>query len=257
MTGIDVYLFIKITLGVVATIALYTVLARENAFYRFFEHIFLGLAVGWSIVAITTEVLIPLWWEKMVGVPPDGTTPGTPGFFLYVLLLPIGLMGYFVFSPKYNWMSRVPIGIILGLWAGQQVQVWWVRYGPQIQDSMKTMLPTTWSSFTVPSGQELTPEQAAEIAAQVYPSQAISNIIFVFTLLAVLSYFLFSFEAKNKAFSKLQLYGRWLMMIGFGAIFGSTVMTRFALLIDRMYFIWIEWLRDSLIPLLMRPFGGS
>ena len=31
-------------------------------------------------------------------------------------------------------------------------------------------------------------------------------------------------------------------MIGFGAIFGNTVMTRFTLLIDRMYFVWIEWL---------------
>ena len=36
--------------------------------------------------------------------------------------------------------------------------------------------------------------------------------------------------------------GRWLLMIGFGAIFGNTVMTRFTLLIDRMYFVWIEWL---------------
>jgi len=30
-------------------------------------------------------------------------------------------------------------------------------------------------------------------------------------------------------------------MIGFGAIFGSTVMARFALVIDRMFYIAIEW----------------
>jgi hypothetical protein len=41
-------------------------------------------------------------------------------------------------------------------------------------------------------------------------------------------------------------------MIGFGAIFGSTVMMRFTLLIDRMYFIWIEFFRDGL----GRLFGG-
>jgi hypothetical protein len=36
-------------------------------------------------------------------------------------------------------------------------------------------------------------------------------------------------------------------MIGFGAIFGSTVMMRFALLIDRMYYIWIEWLMNHVM----------
>jgi hypothetical protein len=41
-------------------------------------------------------------------------------------------------------------------------------------------------------------------------------------------------------------------MIGFGAIFGSTVMMRFSLLIDRMYFIWIEFLRDGLPQLFQR-----
>ena len=38
------YPFWKLTLGVVATIGLYSVLYRENKFYRFWEHVFLGLA---------------------------------------------------------------------------------------------------------------------------------------------------------------------------------------------------------------------
>jgi hypothetical protein len=37
--------------------------------------------------------------------------------------------------------------------------------------------------------------------------------------------------------------GRWLLMVGFGAIFGTTMMTRFVLFIDRAYFLLIEWLR--------------
>ncbi|MBI3721406.1 MAG: hypothetical protein HY248_02545, partial [Fimbriimonas ginsengisoli] len=43
------------------------------------------------------------------------------------------------------------------------------------------------------------------------------------------------------------LAGRWLLMIGFGAIFGSTVMMRTTLLIDRMYFVWIEWLKGGVL----------
>jgi hypothetical protein len=32
-------------------------------------------------------------------------------------------------------------------------------------------------------------------------------------------------------------------MFAFGAIFGSTIMTRMALLIDRVYFLLHDWLR--------------
>jgi hypothetical protein len=45
-------------------------------------------------------------------------------------------------------------------------------------------------------------------------------------------------------------------MIGFGAIFGSTVMMRFTLLIDRMYFIFIEFGRNVFIPTLFGGGGG-
>jgi hypothetical protein len=38
-------------------------------------------------------------------------------------------------------------------------------------------------------------------------------------------------------------------MIGFGAIFGTTVMMRFSLLIDRMFFIWIEFVKQGLFHL--------
>src|SRR3954469_13067769 len=105
---------LKLTLGVIATIGLYSVLYRENKFYRFWEHVFLGLAVGYAIVALWTETLKETWWDKMVGSVPTGGEPGNPGYWAYALLLPIGLMGYFVFSKKNNWISRIPIGIILG-----------------------------------------------------------------------------------------------------------------------------------------------
>jgi len=205
------------------------------------------LAIGYTCVALWTETLYDTWWTKMVGTPGTDGDPGKPGYWLWIVLLPIGLMGYFVFSKKHNWMSRIPIGIILGLWSGQQIQVWWNRYGPQIGSSMKPILPTTLESFTKPVTSSLTPEQVAQVNSQVYPSQAITNIIFIFTLLSVLSYFLFSVDAKNKLIRVMSTNGRWLLMIGFGAIFGSTVMMRFSLLIDRLNFIWIEFLQKGIL----------
>ena len=240
------YDLLKLTLGVIATIGLYSVLYKENKFYRFFEHMFLGLAAGYTVVSLWTETLKSTWWDKMVGVSTEAGKPETPGYWAWVLLLPIGLMGYFVFSKKHNWMSRIPIGIILGLWAGQQPSAWWNRYGSQMESTMRPLFPTTSGLFK-PGTTGLAPAEVTRIDSQVYWSQAITNLIFVFTVLAVLSYFLFSFDIKSRFLRNTTTLGRWLLMIGFGAIFGSTVMMRFTLLIDRMYFVWIEWLKNAVL----------
>jgi hypothetical protein len=245
------YTFIKLSLGVIFTIGLYSMLYKENKFYRFAEHVFLGLAGGYSMVVLCTEVLYPNWWQKMMGVAKTADSPEVPAYWLFGILLPIGMMGYTVYSKKHNWMSRIPIGIILGLWAGQQLQVYWTKFGPQIYASMKPIIPTTFDSITKPENftwdaagarVPVSPEVAASIRENLYTTQAISNLIFVVTLLAALSYFLFSFELKGKFLTKFNAFGRWMLMIGFGAIFGTTIMSRLALVIDRMSFIWNEWL---------------
>lgn len=230
--------FWKMAVGVICTLGLYSVLYRETKVYRFFEHMFLGLAAGFSLVALWTETLKSVWWDKMVGqVDADGKVTSM-GYPLYILLLPIGLMAYFVFSKKSNWMSRIPIGIILGLWAGQQADNWIKTFWPQIYGSMKPIVPNTFDPIFVPGG-------AANIPNAVYVTQAVNNVIFLVTLLSVMSYFFFSFEIKSRFLKGTTTLGRWLLMIGFGAIFGSTVMTRFTLLIDRMYFVFIEFLKTN------------
>ncbi len=244
------FYWVKLTIGVIATIGLYSVLYRETKFYRFFEHLFLGLAAGFILVALWKETLKPLWWDKMTGsVTIDAatgvSTMDTPGFWIYGFLLPIGLMGYLVFSKKHNWMSRIPIGIILGFWSGQQVQIWWNRWGAQIYGSMQPVWPTTTDSFTRPYTDGMAPADQAYIAAQLYPSQALSNLVFVITILAALSYFFFSFDMKGKLLKGTNTLGRWLLMLGFGAIFGSTVMARFVLEIDRMSYIFVEWVAQT------------
>lgn len=239
------YNVLKLGVASLATVGLYSVLYKENKFYRFWEHVFVGLATGCSLVLLWTETLKASWWDRMVGqaATPEGD-PATSGYWLWILLLPIGLMGYTIFSRRHNWISRIPIGILLGLYSGQQFSAWQNRYLPQISGSAKPLIPTT-SAFFVPSTEGMSPEAAAQVSQQLYGSQALSNLIFVVTLLSVVSYFLFSFDVRNRALAKFSGLGRWFLMIGFGAIFGSTVMMRFTLLIDRMYFVWIEFLRQG------------
>jgi hypothetical protein len=248
MTAQD-YLTLKLTCGVICTIALYTVLFRENRLFRLFEHLFLGLAAGWMLVVLWAETLREQWWLEMVGEAAQNGAKGREGHWAFVMLLPLGLMGYFVFSRKHNWMSRIPIGVILGLWSGQQIDVWFRRYGSQIADTMKPVIPTTWDQVFVPSREGLSGEALAAVTREVYLSQAVSNLIFVVTVICSLAYFFYGFDVKGKLMGSVSTTGRWLLMIGFGAIFGSTVMMRFSLMIDRMYFVWIEWFRDTILKL--------
>jgi len=231
------YNLLKQFVAVIATVGLYSVLYKENKFYRFWEHVFMGLASGWGLVALWTEVLKSGWWDKMFGATASDGNGAAMGYWMYIILLPVGLMGYTVFSKKHNWMSRIPIGIILGLYSGQQFSAWMTYYGPLFTASMKPVLPNT-SEFW---------KANPPVTGTVYGSEALTNLISLLTVLTVLTYFLFSFDVKSKVLKASSTTGRWLLMIGFGAIFGSTVMMRFTLLIDRMYFIWIEFVKQGLL----------
>src|SRR5258708_31880814 len=176
------YSLLKQFVAVIATLGLYSVLYPENKFYRFFEHMFVGLASGWGLVALWTDVLKSSWWEKMTGATASDGNGAAMGYWMYVFLLPIGLMGYTVFSKKHNWLSRIPIGIILGLYSGQQFSAWMTYYGPLFTASMKPIFPNT-SVFFKPT----TPDPGI-----VYGSDALTNFISLVTVLTVLTYFLFS-----------------------------------------------------------------
>ena len=241
--NMETYYALSKAAGVIVTVGLFSVLYKENKFYRFCEHLFLGLAAGWAAVAVWTESLHTIWYDKMMGTLDEKNVAQTSGHWIYAALLPVGFMSYKVFSKKHNWMARIPLGIVLGVWSGQQIQSYFDTYGPQVRAGMKPIIGT--SGFLVPgSSSGIDP---AVISANVYWSQAISNFLFMFTLVSVLSYFLFSFDVKNKVLLKVNSMGRYLLMIGFGAIFGTTVMMRFTLVIDRMYFIWIEFFQKTIL----------
>ncbi|MDQ2985339.1 MAG: hypothetical protein M3R13_01295 [Armatimonadota bacterium] len=226
---------IAVTIAAILTLGLYSLLYRENKFYRLVEHIFVGLAAGVSMFKIVEEVLWPKWWVPMVGRASTGGLPMISSHWIWAALLPIGLLAFFVFSRKNAWLSRIPIGIIIGLWAGQQLNAFYNRYLPQITDTARPIIPNEWALA----------QRDAPAGALPWP-QALNNLIIVVAFIMVLSYFLYSFEQKNKVLQKSATAGRWLLMVGFGVIFGTTMMTRFVLFIDRAYFLLVDWLKIGL-----------
>jgi hypothetical protein len=204
-------------IGAICTLGLYSVLYKENKVYRLFEHLFLGLATGYMVALSWNDVLLPKWWKPL----------WVQGEWWYIFALVPGLMYYLIFSRKHNWISRLIIGLFLGVASGQAFKAFVNDTWPQFATSFKPVIP----HGRIAAG----PDHPAIKALSV--PDAINNILFMFILLCVLSYFFFSFEQKHPVVKGSAKLGRWLLMFTFGAIFGATIMARLALLIDRMDFL--------------------
>ena len=209
--------------GALGTMAILSLVFKENRFYRVFEHVFLGLALGYDLEFTWTTILRPLFWDAMV----------RDGQWAWVMTVPVGLMFYGIYTQRFVWMSRVIFGIFFGLAAGAVFQDFAGRVVPQVT---KSFLP---SKSLIPPPP--IPGDPHALLHQI--SFVLNNFLFLGIVVSVLVYFLFAFEQKNKAVLRTAQIGRWVLMFAFGAIFGSTIMTRMALLIDRMYFIFHDWLR--------------
>lgn len=199
-----------IWIAAICTLAIYSLLYKENVIYRLFEHAFIGLSAGLSIGVLISETMYRYWW-----------TPMTEGAWLWAFAVPFGLLLYFIYSAKYEWMSRVVFGFLIGVQAGLFFQVFASLYMPQLYTSFLPLKPSYVGGWV----------------------GTINNTIFIVTLLTVLSYFLFSFEQEKPAVRHLSLLGRWALMVALGAIFGNTVMARMALLVGRLDFLYGDWLK--------------
>jgi hypothetical protein len=194
--------------GAICTLAILTVLYKENAIYRLFEHIFIGLGAGYGVVITWREVLEPEWW-----------TPLKAGGWYWLIPMFIAMLYYTVYSKKFSWMSRLLVSTLFGIAAGQAFQGFAAQVLPQVSKSFKPL----WGTG-------------------ITPGDSFNNFIFVATLVCVLVYFFFSFRQEKPAVRGVATSGRWLMMIAFGAVFGSTVMGRFSLFIGRAQFLLNDWL---------------
>ncbi len=216
--------FFEIFLGGICSLAIFSFLYKENAFFRFFEHFFIGIATSWGIIVVFKEsfwpkAIVPLFGLDLV-VFPDGTylEPYNKQRLLIILPMLFGSLYYFVLSRKYNWLAQLVIGFSFGASAGAAIRGMFVELLPQITASFKPLYVPA-SSF-----------------------ETFSNLVFMFTMISAMSYFFFTFKRKeNGLVTKVSYAGRWMMMGCFGAFFGSTVMARMALLVERLDFLINKW----------------
>ncbi len=202
---------IGIWLGALLSLSLYSFLYKDNPFYKFAEHLFVGMSAGYWVIYTIMNVLIPNWWNNLVpaegSMQPIWLIPGVLGLFMLFRLV-----------PKLSGYSRLSLALIVGTGAGL---------------SMTAMLQT--NALAQVNGTIIALGQGGGWFDWV------SNIIMVTGVVCGLVYFFFSKPHKGVVGGAANV-GITLLMVAFGASFGYTVMARISLLIGQTQFLLFDWL---------------
>lgn len=228
-------------LGVIVTLGIFSILYKENPVFRFLEHIFIGLATGFSAVFLWFNFVEPKWFIPMM---PESLVQGTrynaPAdvtqgqWWLFFALL-VGLLFFTVYVPRLAWMNRLAIGMVMGFSAGLGLQMFIGLIGPQLTSSFKPPITHYNTGEPIPAGMPFDANniRIADSDWYVHPFA----IVFIVILVCTLAYFIFSVEQRKGWIRKPANAGRYFLMITLGSIFGTTVMGRFSLLIARFEFV--------------------
>lgn len=197
-----------IWLSAFLTLCIFSFLYRDNPFYRFAEHLFVGTSAGYLIAlswhnTIVPNLIVPLFRE---------------GRIFYVIPLFLGILYVTRFIPRLSFLVRVPIAFILGWGSGVSIPA--ALQTDVIKQMQSTLLTrATFSGFFT----------------------VVNAVLILIGVITTLIYFFFSRERRG-IFKTSSYLGVIFIMLGFGASFGYTVMARISLLIGRFQFLLGPWL---------------
>lgn len=200
----------------ILTIGIFSFLWKDNPFYKFCEHLFVGVSVGYSISLTWYSTVYPDLFNPLFLSPLSKVSLGNK--LLLVIPLVLGLCYFCRFIPKVSWLIRFPMAFVLGWASGVAIPAYFQT------NIIKQM-----------QGTFLTPGIFARWDVLLW-----AIISFIGVICSVF-YFFFSKEHKG-ALKVASETGIVFLMVGFGASFGYTVMARMSLLIGRFQFILRDWL---------------
>jgi hypothetical protein len=238
-SGIGLWLSIRdaffITLAAFLTLAIFSFLYKDNPYYKFAEHLFVGISAAyWMCVGFWSTLvgnLIPnlsSGLSRFFGVPFKGLDP------FYIIPLALGILLLMRISSKAGWISRWPLAWIVGTTAGLNlIQYLRSDFISQVSNTFLPML-VDWQGASY-FFSHLSLSASGQLA------MSLSNWVIVVGVFCGLIYFFFSKEHKG-VFGVASRVGIWVLMITFGASFGYTVMGRVSLLVGRLTYLFKDWL---------------
>ena len=212
-----------IWVGALLTLCIFSFLYKDNPFYKFAEHLFVGVSAGYFIILRFWTVIVPNLWNPLLqsfsghGVEADrsGMFAAELGDYRGYL---IGLLLFTRLFGKIGWLSRWPLALIIGVYAGLKTTGFAQSdFIAQVQGSLQPL----WSSGHLAS--------------------SLNAIIFTVGLICSLLFFFYSREHKG-TLGLVSKLGVFFLMVSFGAGYGYTVMSRVSLLIGRFQYLLEDWL---------------
>jgi hypothetical protein len=216
-----------IWVGAALTLCIFSFLYKDNPFYKFAEHLFVGVSAGYYIVLrFWTVIVTNLWHPLTLAFKGEGTHSDVHGFlaaslgdYRGYLLIPavLGLLLFTRLHGKTSWISRLSLALIIGVYAGLKTTGFAQGdFIAQVQASLQPLWTgQLWSS--------------------------VNAIIFTIGVICSLLFFFYSREHKGGLGVASKL-GIFFLMVSFGAGYGYTVMSRISLLIGRFQFLLEDWL---------------
>ncbi len=210
------------------TLFIFSFLYKDNPLYKFAEHLFVGVSAGYLMIqsywtVIDSNLVRPLGQAaRGTGSHAElhGAFAAQQGDYRAWLIIP-AIFGVLLFTrliPRISWMSRIALALIIGVYAG--IKTTGFAQGDfvaQVQGSLQPL----W--------------KAGDLL------YSVNAILFTVGLITSLLFFFFSREHKG-ALGVASRVGVWFLMVGFGAGYGYTVMSRISLLIGRFQFLLETWL---------------
>jgi len=192
---------IGVWIGVFVTLMVLSFLYKENSFFRLTEYIFIGLASGYAFAAslrlFINQALNPIFVD---------------GNLTFIVPVVLGALFYAQFTKKYSDLYRLPLSLSIGYGLG--VTIWSVFAQFFVKQVTATMLP-------IINGSALA---------------TLDNVVLVAGTILSLSYFILHREQKG-VWGGFTRVGKYFILATLGAVFGSTVLGRMAVIIQRVQFL--------------------
>ena len=215
------------------TLVMFSFLYRDNPLFKIAENLYVGVALGYTIVitawrtSLREEVFKPIFMaptnEALLEAMIHRSAPIVLGLLLLMRV-----------SRKRAWVSRYAYCPLVGWSAGLGISTVTHSF---ILEQLHAALRPIQEAIIAGSADPLTSEWFLGVFFPV-----IGSLTVLIGTVAVLFYFFFSLEHKGVG-GAVSRVGIWFLMIAFGASFGYTVMARMSLLIGRVQFLLFEWLK--------------
>jgi hypothetical protein len=218
---------LEVWIGAALTLMVLSFLWRDNPFYKFAEHLFVGVSAGYWMVMGFWTTLWPNAIVKLVPAAarvtdPDAVLPEREPLVLIPLLL--GCLMLLRLWPRLAWLARWPTAFAVGTTLGYNL----VR---SLRSNFLAQIHATVAPGLV----------VTAAGGGVDWVATVNHWLIIAGTVCALVYFTYTRGGRG-ARGSVARAGLLVLMMAFGASFACAVMARVALLVGRLQFLLGDWL---------------